>query len=578
MSKNFNFTSIKEVDIQAKKDSVDVEGILANIDRTPLKWHDYDIYPGVKLAGVIDEYTDEQVLELKKCMHPTKGIFHFALNYVYVLHPMKGMIQWEPREYQIRLLQAFLDHRFNIIMASRQVGKSTIAMIFMLWRSMFFENQIIAVLAHKADGAKDVLSRIKDAYEMLPSWMKPGSMTYNKMTIEFENGSKIFGNSTTKDAIRGKSCTYVYLDEFAHVPPNIAQDFWISNYPTISTGGHIIIVSTPNGVGNLYHRLWKGAQTNDKLGFNWEQVDYWEVPDRDEAWKEETIAQLGSIILFNQEHGNKFIGSVETLIDHEILEKLIGTIPLEEREDGVTIFRWPEENRRYVIGVDPAEGKDQDYSIGQVFDITQVPWIQVAKFKSNNIALVDLPYKLKDLGEEYNDAWIAVESNNQGLSVLADLAYDIGYEYLVHMGKKVSDLGIFNHKKIRSDACALIKKAVENIWVEFLDDETINELMDFGPKAGKYQGLNGNDDLVMASLWAVYFNQSEMFKSDAKENKIVWFDFKKGMEVVDNWDIIDAISQGQYENELNDVALRQVRKHDSPWARDEQELREFLIN
>jgi len=488
----------------------------------------------IKRPGTLEQYSPDQIRELIKCRNDA---VYFASNYIYVLDPIKGIIRWEPRHYQLKILKAYQENRFNIVMAARQVGKSTVSMIYLLWKAIFVDNIEIAVLAHKLDASKDVIGRIKDSYENLPSWMKPGVTLYNRTSIEFENGAKIFGHATTKNAIRGKSISILYLDEFAHVAPHIAMEFWTANYPTISTGGSIIVVSTPNGVGNLFHKLWKGAQMKQNM-FHHTIVDWWDVPGRDEKWKEETIKQLGSVIIFNQEYGNKFIGSINTLIDYNVLETLVGKMP---RRVGVNDCVWedPVEGHRYVIACDPAEGKERDESVLTVFDITKIPWQQVYRWNSDNTATIDLPNIIKRLGQKYNDAWAVVEGNNHGMIVVENLYKIENYEHIAHMGKKTNDMGIWSHKKSKAEACALMKKAVENFWIEFTDDETINQLLDFGPKRGSYQGLNGPDDLSMCIAWICYFNISSYFADLGMRNEVEYFDFKTGEAIFDNRDMIE---------------------------------------
>lgn len=254
----------------------------------------------VKPLNIEYDYTDEQLEELIKCK---TSLAYFALNYVKVVHPVKGLIQYEPRDYQLRMFQSFINNRLSIVMCSRQGGKTISSMITILWHSIFRANSDVAILANKYKAAQEVLERIKDAYECLPAWLKPGVAVYNRGSIEFENGSRITASSTSKDSIRGRSCSLIFLDEFAHVAPHISENFWLSCQPVISTGGQMIITSTPNGVNNLFHKLWKEAEKGEN-NFNPVRVDWWEIPGRDEKWKEDTIKELGSIIKFNQEHGN----------------------------------------------------------------------------------------------------------------------------------------------------------------------------------------------------------------------------------------------------------------------------------
>ena len=524
----------------------------------------------VKRPGMEAKYTDEQIQEVIKC---SNDLEYFAKEYIWVVDPVKGLIKWEPRPYQVRIIKAYNESRFNIVMAARQVGKSTVSMIYLLWKAMFNKNLDIAVLANKFSSAREVLKRIQEAYENLPIWLKPGVMTYNKMSLEFETGSSISAGSTTKESIRGRSISILYLDEFAHVKAHIAREFWTSNYPTISTGGQIIVVSTPNGVGNLFYELWKGAERAENE-FVHTRVDWWEVPGRDEEWKKETIRNLKSIVIFNQEYGNKFIGSSNTLIDYKVLEKLVGSMPISEKEDGCELT-WvePEVDHKYAISVDAAEGKGADYHTIQVLDITKLPWVQVARWKNNTISLIDLPNKVYEMGTKYNDAYVIVEANGIGNGVVNDLFYHLKYGNVARMQPKIEDLGIRSTKATKHEGAGILKKVVENDWVQLNDEETINELMDFGPKQGSYKGLNGNDDLAVSLLWGLYFNKASEFRNLAGENYIEYFDFKKGEYIVDNTSSLEKSILTDAASELDILkGIRKARMNDS------EELFRWLIS
>lgn len=528
----------------------------------------YDEY--VKRPGTELQYTDEQIKEVIRC---SNDLVHFASNYIYVVDPIKGLIKWEPRPYQLRILKAYSESRFNIVMAARQVGKSTVSMIYLLWKGMFNDNLDIAVLANKFASAREVLKRIQEAYENLPNWLKPGVTSYNRMSIDFENGSVISAGSTTKESIRGRSISILYLDEFAHVKAGVAREFWTSNYPTISTGGQIIVVSTPNGVGNLFYEIWKAAERAENDFVN-TRVDWWEVPGRDEDWKKETIRNLKSIVIFNQEYGNRFIGSSNTLIDYKVLEKLVGAKPIAVHDDDkYHIWEQPIKGETYLIGVDPAEGRGADYHVIQCLNITKIPWVQVARWKDNNISLVDLPGKIYEIARKYNDAYVIIEANGIGTGVASDLFHHLEYGNIARMQKRVEDLGVKATKGTKHEGAGILKKVIENEWCVLKDEETINELMDFGPKQGTYKGLNGNDDLIMALLWCLYFNKSSEFRNMASENYLEYFDFKKGEYVIDN---ADALHKSLF---IDESTPSEMIKHIREVAKtDEQQLLEWLIS
>lgn len=226
-----------------------------------------------------------------------RSVKYFAENYYYIISLKKGSHLMELRDYQIRMLDSFENNQLSVVLSGRQSGKTTCAAIYILWFCCFNKDKTFAVLGNKADTAKSILSEIKDAYEKLPEWLKPGVEEYNAYNIKFDNGCSIIGKATSVNALRGETCAGIFLDEFAFVPN--AEEFWATNYPTISTGGKCIMVSTPCGTANLYYKIWKDA-IDKKNTFNPVKVDWWEVPGRDENWKKETIKNLG-IIKFNME-------------------------------------------------------------------------------------------------------------------------------------------------------------------------------------------------------------------------------------------------------------------------------------
>jgi hypothetical protein len=349
----------------------------------------YILRPGHKV-----EYTREMVMELQKC---AVDIIYFAEEYYTVVHPTKGkklLCQLDGLySFQKKMIKAFSENRFNIVLASRQVGKTTCSCIFLLWFAIFNTDKTLAILANKQSTAQSIVSDIKTAYEELPPFMKPGVKKYDSLTIEFDNGTKILSRATSEDAIRGESVSLLFLDEFAFVPENVADGFWASNFPTVSTGGNIIIVSTPNGTAGLYYELWKKAvnREKDNRGVLWKsiRVRWDEHPDRDEKWKEEMLESIGKI-RFAQEFDCSFTGSTYTLIIGEVLEKLTPVDPSFYTEEGYYMWKRPEPNHLYLMGADVAKGANSDYHVLNIFDITNFykngRYEQVAIFRRNDIS------------------------------------------------------------------------------------------------------------------------------------------------------------------------------------------------
>ena len=248
-------------------------------------------------------YTEQQIVEFAKCMDPVTGPEYFMTNFFFIQHPTKGQIKYEPFEYQKRLIDVYHKYRHSISMLPRQCGKTTSAAGYLLWYAMFVPDSTILIAAHKYLGAQEIMQRIRYAYEACPNHIRAGVVSYNKGSIEFENGSRIVAQATTENTGRGMSISLLYLDEFAFVRPTIATEFWTAITPTLSTGGKALITSTPNSDEDQFALIWKGAnKTEDefgnktevgKNGFKAYQAHWSEHPERDEKWAAEQRAQLG---------------------------------------------------------------------------------------------------------------------------------------------------------------------------------------------------------------------------------------------------------------------------------------------
>jgi hypothetical protein len=333
----------------------------------------------LKRAGEAISYTEEQALELARCIDDP---VHFIKNYVKIVNVDRGLVPFEMWPFQEEMVHTFHENRFSIAKMPRQVGKTTTTAGYMLWCVLFQENYNIAILANKGSLARDILSRIQYSYEYLPKWLQQGIITWNKGNIELENGSKINAYATSAAGVRGGSYNLIFLDEFAFVPKNMADEFFTSTYPVISSGKttKVIIVSTPYGLNHFY-KMWTDAVEKRSL-YKPVEVHWSMVPGRDAKWKEETIRNT-SEEQFRQEFETEFIGSSATLISGSKLRSLAFNNPLSSR-DGFDIYEEPLPNHFYIVNVDCSEGVLRDYSALSVIDVTTIPYKVVAKFRKND--------------------------------------------------------------------------------------------------------------------------------------------------------------------------------------------------
>ena len=402
---------------------------------------------------------------------------------------------------------------------------TTTAAGYMLWCVLFQEDYNIAILANKGSLAQDILGRVQYAFEYLPAWMQQGIITWNKRNIELENKSKIAAYATSASGVRGGSYNLIFLDEFAFVPQNMANDFFTSTYPVISSGQStkVIIVSTPYGLNHFY-KMWTDA-IEGRSFYNPVEVHWSMVPGRDEAWREMTIANT-SEEQFRQEFETEFIGSSATLIPASKLRNLAFKNPLQHNDDGLDIYRFPEEDHIYVLTVDCAEGVGQDYSTISVVDVTDIPYKQVAKYRNNTISPILFPMHIYNIARKYNNAWVLVETNNVGQQVVDLLHYDLEYENIFRLQqskmkgqhisagfKKQVSLGVKTTIPVKKIGCANLKALVENDKLLIEDFDTISELNTFVRVRDSYEAEEGNnDDLVMTLVLFSWLTAQNFFK------------------------------------------------------------------
>jgi hypothetical protein len=468
----------------------------------------------------------EWVEDLVKCK---RNILYFAENFFYITNLDQGKIKIELHNFQKRILRSLRDNRFVITLASRQIGKTTMMTIYALWVSCFQDDQRILIVANKEQTAINIFKRIRMAYEKLPNYLKPGVIEYGKTSMALANGSSIGISTTSSDAGRGDSCNCLILDELAFIDNHMVEDFWNSVYPIISSSkkSKIFIASTPNGTNNLFYDLYAGANETDKEkhnGWHPERVDWWEVPGRDEKWKNDTIKSLGSRDAFDQEYGNVFIQSGESAINEEFFDKLKVECcePKFVFDEGhYQLWTEPNKDRLYVAGVDVSEGVGEAASVIQVLDITDLRNIeQVAIYHNRNISPYNFTTKLKEVLEHWGSPPALVERNNCGAQVVDQLNSTLGYPNLVSYGVKAGDkvfnkVGIVAHTNTKYKGVTNMRYWINELnSVRIRDLKTLNELRNFvrypnGTWAAK-PGSDNWDDRVMSLIWTLIILENEL--------------------------------------------------------------------
>ena len=477
----------------------------------------------LKRTGVELSYTEEQVAEIIKC---TEDPVYFIKSFVKIVNVDHGLVPFKMWPFQEDMVRTFHENRFCIAKMPRQVGKTTTTVGFMLWSILFQDDYSIAILANKGSLAREILGRVQYAYEYLPLWLQQGIITWNKGNIELENKSKIAAFATSASGVRGGSYNLIFLDEFAFVPKNMADEFFTSTYPVISSGKttKVIIVSTPYGLNHFY-KMWVDA-TEKRSTYKPLEVHWSQVPGRDAAWKEETIRNT-SEEQFRQEFETEFIGSSATLITGSKLRSLAFFDPLKQ-EDCLDIYQDPIPGHLYIGCVDCSEGVAQDYSTINILDVSQVPYRQVAKYRNNKLPLLFLPTVVYALCKRYNTAFALIETNNIGQQVVDILHYDLEYENIYKLEhhhikgqsisggfKRSTSFGIKTTKSVKKIGCANLKTLIENDKLIINDFDTIAELNTFVRVRDSYEAEEGNnDDLVMGLVLFSWLTAQSYFKED----------------------------------------------------------------
>ena len=487
--------------------------------------------PLIKAQHQEVEFTEEQLAEYVKC---AKDPGYFIENYVQIVHLERGLVPFEMYDFQKKMVETFHDNRFVICKVGRQSGKSVTVIAYLLWYLLFNESVSVAMLANKSATSRELLSRMQLAYENLPFWLQQGVGVWNKGSFELENGSKIVSSATSSSAIRGSSFNLVFLDEFAFVENNLAEDFFRSVFPTISSGQNtkLMIVSTPYGM-NHYYKMWKEA-IDGRSEFVPIEVHWSEVPGRDEEWKEKTIRNT-SVEQFRQEFETEFIGSDQTLIEPNVLQALRWEKP-HMAKHGLTIYEEPSTNYLYACTVDVALGKGKDYSAFIIYNITQIPYTVAAIYRDNTITPLVFPNVIHQLVRQYNNAYTLVEIDGSGAQVGDILRHDLGYENLLmtwnagRNGIQISSgfkrsamMGLKMTRPVKNIGCMTIKNLVEQEKIVLRDVNLITEFYSFAQKGQSWEATPGcHDDLVMCCVsfaWLVaqrYF--AELTDVNLREN------------------------------------------------------------
>ena len=468
-------------------------------------------------SGVEFEWTPEMLNNLKKSK---RNILHFAENYFTIVNLDRGKERIKLYKCQKRVLRSLRDNRFVCLMASRQIGKTTLMTIYCLWIACFQDDQRILIVANKEQTAINIFRRVRLAYELLPNWLKPGVEEYGKTTMQLANGSSIGISTTSSDAGRGDSCNVLILDELAFIDNHLVTDFWRSVYPIISssTKSKIFVASTPNGTDNLFHQLYTTAHKGES---NWhaERVDWWEIPSRDEEWKEDTMKSLGSVDAFNQEFGNVFLQTGESAVDDRVFDLLREECCEPEYifdEGSYLLWEQPQEENIYIVGVDISEGIGENASVAQILDVTDLTNIkQVAIYHSQKISPYNFTTKLFEILQHWGNPLVAIERNNCGAQVVDNLYNQLGYNNLVHFSPKMNEkssyskrLGVIAHTNTKYKGVVNMRYWINQLnAVRLRDIHTLRELKTFvrypnGTWSAKRE-LDCLDDRVMSLMWAL---------------------------------------------------------------------------
>ena len=475
--------------------------------------NDHQTYLGnplLKGAYVKQEFTKEQLEEYIKC---SEDPIYFIETYIKVVTIDEGLMPFRLYDFQREIARSVFDNRFTICKIPRQSGKTATLVACILHLVLFNPNYKSAILANKLKTATEIMDRFKVAYENLPKWLQQGIVEWNKTSITLENGSKVICSSTSSSAVRGSSYNFLMLDEFAFVPEQIAEEFFTSVYPTITSGktSKTVIVSTPNGL-NLFYKMWQNAK-NKKSEFVPVEAHWWQVPGRDDKFKETTIKNT-SERQWLSEYECEFLGSQETLIKASKIASLVFQTPIIENEDGLSVYEHPIKGHIYAALVDSSRAIGQDYNAMVVVDATSMPYKVVAKYRNNTIPIPVFPNVIKSICSKYNESYILVEINDTGQQVADILRDELEYENVISIsikgkkGQRVGEgfgggrtySGIKMSSQVKKAGCSVIKEMIETDKLIVNDFDIISEISTYIAKKGSYEATAGYHDDLMACL------------------------------------------------------------------------------
>ncbi len=538
--------------------------------------------PNLKRANVQQEWTKKQLFEYKRCMEDP---LYFIQSYVKIVSLDEGLVPFKMYPFQKEMVGTFHNNRFTICKLPRQSGKSTTMISYLLHYALFNPSVNIAILANKAATARDLLGRLQLAYEHLPKWLQQGVMSWNKGSLELENGSKILASSTSASAVRGGSYNIIFLDEFAYVPSNVAEQFFSSVYPTISSGQttKVMIVSTPHGM-NMFYKIWTDAEEK-RNSYIPIEVHWSEVPGRDEKWKKETIANT-SEQQFNTEFECEFLGSIDTLISPSKLRVLTYKTP-EQSNAGVDIYELPKQDHTYLITADVSRGTSNDYSAFIVFDVTSVPYKIVAKFRDNEIKPLLFPQRIHQIAKVYNTAFVLIEVNDIGEQVANAMQYDMEYDNMIMASMRGragqvlgggfsggrAQLGVRTTKAVKSIGCSNLKQLVEDNKLIVEDFDTINELSTFIVKGSSFEADDGCNDDMVACLFIFAWCTDQTYFKELTNNDIREQMYKENQDQLEQdmapfGFVINGLEDDNIGTAVDEYGTRWspiVRQYDTDW-------------
>lgn len=542
----------------------------------------YNGNSNLKPAGFEMQFTSEQVKELMKCKEDP---VYFIENYCYIVSLDRGLILFNLYDCQKEKVEVIMNNRKVILMEGRQQGKTITSAACILHYTIFNSNKTVAILANKSTAAREVLSRYQIMYENLPLWMQQGIKTWNKGDVELENGSKVFTSATSASGIRGKSVNWLYIDEAAIIPNNIAEEFFTSTYPTIMAGEttKVLLTSTPLGY-NHFWKYWNDA-TEGRNGFVALQIPYWKIPGRDEKWAEDQKSVLGEL-KFNQEVLCTFLGSSNTLIAADTIARL-SPVPFVYEKDGLDVLEYPVPGHVYFTTVDTSRGIGGDFSAFTVIDTTEYPYKIVAKYRNNKISPLLYPTVVHKVSKDYNNAYVLVEINDIGQQVADIIHNDLEYENMIWVGTdtrygqvlsssgRSSVLGVRTTKQVKRIGCATLKSLVEENKLLVFDRDVISEFSTFIEHNGVFQADEGyNDDLTMTLVLFAWATNDPMFKDLMNANNRQALYSSQMQSIEDELTPFGFIDNGQYsEPEIEVIG-------DDVWLNDkyQKDYSDFLRN